>query len=364
MQTCTIRRISRRFVPAVWPVGVRDTIGSPSRPLPIGLRLRPIPWQFLALIMILPLGWPPATAAAPLDDPVEASYESSILTAPNLFTGGIEGPACDADGMLYAVSFGQRGNIGRVSPAGDAELFLELPAGSTGNGIRFTSDGAMLIADYTGHNVLRVDMATRQVSVLAHEPRMHQPNDLAIDTQDRVYASDPNWSDGTGQLWRIDPDGTVTLLEADMGTTNGIEVAPGDAVLYVNETRQRRIWAYDLDGAGNVSNKRLLIEFPDYGLDGMRCDVDGNLYVTRYGKGVIAKINPAGDVLREIELHGSNPSNIAFGGPDGRTAYVTVADARHVETFRVERPGRSWWMFQEQQTGVAPRSWGEIKRAP
>lgn len=314
--------------------------------------------------MILPLIGSRTAAAADSGSSTVALYESSILTAPNLFTGGIEGPACDADGMLYAVSFGQRENIGRVSPAGDAELFLELPAGSTGNGIRFASDGAMLIADYTGHNVLRVDMDTRQVSVLAHEPRMHQPNDLAIDSQDRVYASDPNWSDGTGQLWRIDPDGTVTLLEADMGTTNGIEVAPGDAVLYVNETRQRRIWAYDLDGTGNVSNKRLLIEFPDYGLDGMRCDVDGNLYVTRYGKGVIAKINPAGDVLREIELHGSNPSNIAFGGPDGRTAYVTVADARHVETFRVERPGRSWWMFQDQQTGVAPRSWGEIKRDP
>jgi len=181
---------------------------------------------------------------------------------------------------------------------------------------------------------------------LAHEPKMNQPNDIAIGANDIVYASDPNWKTETGQLWRIDTDGTVTLLEGDMGTTNGIEVSPDERTLYVNESRQRTVWAYDLSPTGEVSNKRLIIEFPDFGMDGMRCDVDGVIYVTRFGKGTVIRLSPDGDVLSEISLMGKNCTNIAFGGPDGRTCYVTVADNGNVEKFRADRPGRSWQLFQ------------------
>ncbi|MFC1526604.1 SMP-30/gluconolactonase/LRE family protein [Candidatus Latescibacterota bacterium] len=272
-------------------------------------------------------------------------YVSSQFTAPKTFTRGIEGPACDADGNLYAVNFERQHTIGKVTPQGDASIFVELENGSTGNGIRFDSRGAMLIADYVNHNVLKVDMATRQLSVLAHESAMNQPNDVAIGANDMVYASDPNWGAQTGQLWRIGPDGAVTLLEADMGTTNGIEVAPDESTLYVNESAQRNVWAYDLSPSGEISNKRLLIQFPDFGMDGMRCDAEGNLYIARHGKGTIAKVAPDGRVLLEVELAGKSPSNIAFGGPDGRTCYVTLQDQGNVEMFRAEAPGRSWQLL-------------------
>ncbi len=272
-------------------------------------------------------------------------YESSQLTDPGGFTSGIEGPACDADGTLYAVNFHHQGTIGKVTPDGTCSVFVELPEGSTGNGIRFHSSGDMLVADYTGHNVLRIDMQTRDVSVYAHEPTMNQPNDIAIAADDTVYASDPNWAESTGQIWRIDGDGTAHTIDPDMGTTNGIEVSPDERTLYVNESVQRNVWAYDIQTDGAVTNKRLLIQFPDFNMDGMRCDIDGNLYITRHGKGTIAKLSPAGDVLLEIALHGQNPSNIAFGGPDGCTCYVMSQDRGNVETFRVERPGRSWQLF-------------------
>ena len=61
-------------------------------------------------------------------------------------------------------------------------------------------------------------------------------------------------------------------------------------------------------------------------MDGMRCDIHDNLYVTRWGKGTVAKISPQGEVLLEIELGGKNCTNLAFGGPDGCICYVTVAD--------------------------------------
>jgi len=276
----------------------------------------------------------------------EELFVSYQFTEPNGFTSGIEGPACDKDGNLYAVNYERQHTIGKVTPDGKCSVFLELPNGSIGNGIRFNSKGDMLIADYTNHNILKVDMKTLNISVYAHEPTMNQPNDIAIGANDIVYASDPNWSKSTGQIWRIDTDGKVTLLETNMGTTNGIEVSPDEKTLYVNESVQRNIWAYDLSPKGEISNKRLLIQFPDFGLDGMRCDVDGNLYVTRYGKGTVAKISPKGEVLLEVQLTGKSCSNVAFGGKDGRTCYVTIADRGNVEYFRTDKPGRCWKLWQ------------------
>ena len=276
----------------------------------------------------------------------EQLFVAQEFTPVNGFTSGIEGPACDAVGNLYAVNYARQHTIGKVTPDGTASVFVELANGSIGNGIRFNSEGSMFIADYTNHNVLKVDMETRDISVHAYEPTMNQPNDLAIGANAVLYASDPNWAESTGQIWRVDTDGNVTLLEADMGTTNGIEVSPDERLLYVNESAQRNIWVYDLSPEGEISNKRLLIQFPDFNMDGMRCDIDGNLYVTRHGKGTVAKLSPAGEVLLEVELTGKLCSNIAFGGPDGRTCYVTMADRGNVEVFRADCPGRSWQLFQ------------------
>jgi len=171
---------------------------------------------------------------------------------------------------------------------------------------------------------------------------MNQPNDIAITDNDLLFASDPDWKNSKGQLWRIDTNGNFTLLEGDMGTTNGVEVSPDNRTLYVNESAQRNVWAYDLSPEGEISNKRLLIKFEDFGMDGMRTDTDGNLYITRHGKGTVVKLSPQGEVLEEITMNGKTPSNIAFGGDDGRTAFVTLQDNGNIESFRVEKPGRAW----------------------
>ena len=272
-------------------------------------------------------------------------FKANTFTPEKSFTSGCEGPAVDRDGNIYAVNFAKEGTIGKVSPDGKPELFLELPQGSTGNGIRFDSKGSMYIADYTGHNVLKVDMNTKNISVYAHEPSMSQPNDIAIDSKDRIYASDPNWKEKTGRFWRIDTDGKVTLLDS-LGTANGIEVSPDEKILYVNAGRE--IWAYDLSEAGEISNKRRLIEFPDFGVDGMRCDVKGNIYIARFGKGTVAKISPKGYIVKEVTLTGKKPTNVAFGGKDGRTVYVTLMDMGNLESFRVDDPGREWQMQKDR----------------
>lgn len=279
-------------------------------------------------------------AATPGPAGKEELFVARPFTDKGSFTAGIEGPACDAQGNVYAVNFARQHTIGKVTPEGKAEVFVTLPGKSVGNGIVFDRHGLMYVADYAGHNVLRIEPKTRKIIVFAHADDMNQPNDLAIAPDGTLYASDPNWGKNTGQLWRIDTAGKISRLADGMGTTNGIEVSPDGKTLYVNESEQRNVWAFTLAPDGTLANKRLVIRFADHGMDGMRCDADGNLYITRYGKGTVVKLSPDGKILREVDVLGSSPSNLCFGGPDGRTVYVTEVQHQRLVQFRVDRPGR------------------------
>jgi len=273
-------------------------------------------------------------------------YHATPLTRSGAFTAGIEGPAGDADGNVYAVNFLRQGTIGRVDPSGECTVVASLPGDSVGNGIRI-EDGNLFVADYVNHNVLRIDPTSGAVEIFAHESGMSQPNDLTITAAGVLYASDPNWGEGTGQIWRIVTDGSVTRVAEGMGTTNGIEVSPDGKRLYVNESKQRNIWSFAIGEDGSLSDKRLFRRFSDHGFDGMRCDVDGNLYVSRYGKGTVVKISPEGELLREINILGPRPSNLCFGGADGRTVFVTEVEHRRIVQFRVDRPGAAWQLVRD-----------------
>ena len=276
-------------------------------------------------------------------------FKSSAFTPVKSFTSGVEGPAVDREGNLYAVNYHHSGTIGIVTPEGEAGIFLELPEGSIANGIRFDSRGNMLIADYTGHNIYRVDMTTKELSLYAHGPEMTQPNDIAVDSKDRIYASDPDFKARAGRVWRIDPDKKITLLDSEgIGPANGIEVSTDEKTLYVNAGR--RIWAYDLSEKGDVSNRRVLVEHTA-GFDGMRCDIRGNIWAACIGNGTVTKFSPEGKVLREVALLGRAPTNVAFGGKDGCTIYVTLMDQANIESFRVDIPGREWMMQRKNTAG-------------
>lgn len=283
-----------------------------------------------------------ATASSQASGDDKSLFTATPLTAPGSFTKGVEGPACDARGNVYAVNFGAQQTIGRVSPDGHAELFVTLPGASVGNGIRFDRAGLMYVADYTGHNILRIDPRTKAITVFAHGPEMNQPNDLAMAPDGTLYASDPDWKNQRGQIWRIDTRGAIRRVARDRGTTNGIEVSPDGRTLYVNESVQRKVWAFPISPDGSLGTPQLIREFSDFGFDGMRCDIDGNLYITRHGKGAVIKMTPRGEVLREVGVLGANPTNLCFGGPDGCTVYVTEAEQRRLVQFRVDRPGLEW----------------------
>ena len=258
------------------------------------------------------------------------SIDSRDFTPEGSFTSGIEGPATDAQGHIYAVNYETQGSIGTVTPDGEHALFVSLPNGSIGNGIRFGKQQQMFVADYTNHNILEIDMAQKTIAVFAHNPNANQPNDIAIAPNQTLYASDPNWSNNTGNLWKVTKAKGFELLEAHMGTTNGIEVSPDGKKLYVNESVQRQIWVYDIGDNGTVTNKQQFMAFDDFGLDGMRCDNNGNIYVCRHGKGTVAIVSPEGVLIRELQLKGKQPTNITFSN-DYNKCYITVADRGCIE---------------------------------
>jgi gluconolactonase len=294
------------------------------------------------LKLLLSLALVVMSAPITLCQDLERLFQTEDFTAENLFTNNIEGPAFDKNGNLYVVNFQKDGTIGLVKADGSVELFITLPEGSTANAIQFDSKGYMYLADFTGHNVLKVDMKTKKVDVYVHNDSFNQPNDICINKKDQLFASDPNWKDGTGKLWRIDKGGKAVLLTDEMGTTNGIALSPDEKTLYVNESKQRKIWSFSVDKKGNLSNKTLLAEFQDFGFDGMKCDNQGNLYVTRYGKGVIAVLDSKGKMIREVELKGKSCSNLVFGGLNGKLIFVTLQDRKGMEKFRNDIPGKDW----------------------
>ena len=148
-------------------------------------------------------------------------YQSTDWISDGVFTQGIEGPAVDKEGVLYAVNYQQEGTIGKVTTKGESEILLKLANNSVGNGIRFDGDGNMYIADYVNHNILKVSAASLKDSnkqqpiaaIYAHSSLMNQPNDIAIMDNGILFASDPNWQKSTGNLWRINQEGKVVLLE-------------------------------------------------------------------------------------------------------------------------------------------------------
>jgi sugar lactone lactonase YvrE len=279
----------------------------------------------------------------------QALFQSQRITPRGEYTAGIEGPAVDAAGTLFVVNFQKKGRIGKLTPgAAQSRRFADLPGDSIGSGIRFDRDGRMYVADFKNHNVLVFERGQTVPRPYFHSRQFNQPNDLAIAADSTLYASDPNFNLKTGQIWRITRgaggmgSGEVMSSERTMGITNGIDLSPDGQTLYVSESNTLEIWAYRLEGA-KLAAPRLVKKFdgpPGSELDGMRTDVDGKIFVARPKNGTVAVVAPDGNLVREIPLRGKEPSNLTFGGPYGKTIFVTQVDGRFIEAFRVDRPGR------------------------
>ncbi|SEH40239.1 SMP-30/gluconolactonase/LRE family protein [Tardiphaga sp. OK245] len=299
-------------------------------------------WCLCSLLLIA------ATTTAARAEP--KLFESRQVTPAGEYTFGIEGPAADVDGNLFVVNLGKPGAIGKlVVGSAQSEKFISLPDGSVGNAIRFDRDGTMFIVDYKKHNVFAIRKGGLEPEVHFHSDLMNQPNDLTIARDGTIYASDPNWKGRTGQIWRISKgadgqvQGQVMTAPRAMGTTNGIDLSPDGKTLYVGESLTGQLWAYRISG-NELASARLLKTFEPDTIDGLRTDVDGKLLIARIQKGAITVMTPDGQLLRDIVLQGKDPTNLAFGGTNGRTVFVSQRQGGYIESFQTDKEGREYCM--------------------
>lgn len=155
-------------------------------------------------------------------------------------------------------------------------------------------------------------------------------NDGRVDARGRFWVGtmDNQLHRPTGSLFRIDPDGTATVIESDVIVSNGIAFSPDGGTLYFTDTRRHLCYAYDLDlDDGAVSNRRVLADHRSTGErpDGTCVDAEGCVWMAFFAGGRIVRHRPDGTVDRVVDLPVTNPTCLCFGGRDLRTLYVTTA---------------------------------------
>jgi len=249
-----------------------------------------------------------------------------------------EGPEYGPDGALYVANFGSAsGTISRISPDGTVSEFAHTDGAP--NGLTFGRDGNLYVADAGRRGVLRVSQSG-EVSVFADSfegARFVAPNDLVFGPEGNLFVTDPLRNDPPdpciSPVYRITPDGEVSLFVAELPYPNGIAISPDGTEVFVAEMRSNRLLGFPLRPDGTAGEPRMVYRFRDPGWPvGMVVDQDGTIIVAVFRAGVLAFVSPDGELLDRWQREGAMPTDIAFGGPGQRTVYVTDA-AGKVETF-------------------------------
>ena len=234
-----------------------------------------------------------------------------------------EGPAADAKGNLYFTDIPNN----RIHRRGlDGKLTTFSADSGAANGLFFDRDGSLLACQGGKGRLVSIDMKGK-VTVLADTyggKRFNKPNDLWPDPKGGIYFSDPvygrNWPKPQGgeHVYYLTPDRkTVIRVIDDMVRPNGIIGTPDGKTLYVTDHGGKKTFRYTVKPDGTLADKKL---FAPIGSDGMTIDTEGNVYLT---EDAVLVYSPAAKKIAEIPIP-QRPSNVCFGGKDGRTLFVTA----------------------------------------
>jgi gluconolactonase len=241
-----------------------------------------------------------------------------------------EGPVWHPDGYLLFSDI-PANRIIKWMPDGKPETFRH-PSGNS-NGLTYDRQGRLIACEHGNRRVSRTE-PDGTITVLANQyqgKRLNSPNDAVVKSDGNIYFTDPPYGvdeearelDFQG-VYRIAPDGTLTMLIDDFDRPNGLAFSPDEKTLYIDDSARRHVRAFNVLEDGTLANGRVLVDMAiaEPGVpDGMKVDTKGNLYVT--GAGGTWVVSPTGKHLGTI-VTPELPANCAFGDSDNKTLYITA----------------------------------------
>ena len=191
----------------------------------------------------------------------------------------------------------------------------------------------------TDEGIAEIDLADGRMKILFN-PEADLPgnrfNDGKVDRSGRFWAGtmDDSERQASGSLYRIDADLRCTRIDEDYRVTNGPAFSPDGTIMYHNDSARQVTYAFDLDEAGNASNRRTFIQFGegDGYPDGMTVDAEGGLWIGFWDGGCLRRFSAEGELTQVLEMPASRPTSCAFGGPNLDRLYVTSASIGLDET--------------------------------
>jgi gluconolactonase len=262
----------------------------------------------------------------------------------------LEGPAFDRAGNLYVVDI-PFGRVFRISTRGEWELVVQYDGWP--NGLKLHKDGRVFIADYR-RGLMGLDPRTGRVESLlatAYSEGFKGLNDLHFASNGDLYFTDQGQtgiSDPSGRVFRLRANGALDRLASNVPSPNGITLNSKDSQVYVAVTRAQQIWRLPLMADGQPSKTGVAIQLTGghAGPDGIEMDAADGLVVCHLGVGVWRfDANCLPTHLVHAEGH-RLLTNVAFGGPDRQTLYITDSLNGEILTARMPVAGKVLYGLQ------------------
>ncbi|KPI44945.1 Gluconolactonase [Cyphellophora attinorum] len=209
------------------------------------------------------------------------------------------------------------------------------------NGMAIRADGKFVVADYK-QGMLLFDPSTNQISPLLTRKNLERfkgPNDVIVSSKNEIYFTDQgqtSMTDQTGRVYRLHSDGTkIDMLVANGVSPNGLVLSPDERFLYVAMTRSNEVWRLPLHEDGSTSKVGVFFRsFGNAGPDGLAMDEEGSLFVCHPSLGAVFVVDKHGlpKVRIDSGTDGINLTNCTFGGPEGKTLFITDSLLGNVQT--------------------------------
>jgi gluconolactonase len=263
----------------------------------------------------------------------------------------LEGPSFDREGNLYVVDI-PHGRVFRISPSGKFDVVAEYDGEP--NGLKIHKDGRIFIADYK-NGLMRLDPVSGAVTPMLERRRSERfkgLNDLFFGANGDLYFTDQGETglhDPTGRVYRLTPEGRLDCLVATVPSPNGLVMDRDEKALFVAATRGNCVWRLPNPREANSAKVGVFVQLSGGpgGPDGLALDEEGNLAVAHFGLGCVWVFTPHGEPLYRVNsCRGRLTTNIAYGGSDRRTLFITESDSGCVLRAELPVPGKPMYSHQ------------------